>query len=420
MEAVLEKLKIDKYNKYRDSGIEWLNEIPVHWETRRVKFLFSIGRGRVIAQTELLDDGKYPVYSSQTQDNGVLGYIDTYDFDCKQITWTTDGANAGTVFLREGKHNCTNVCGTLKPKDEKQNVEFLAYALQVAAQFYKRPDTNGAKIMNGEMAAIYVTLPPQDEQLAISKYLDHKTKLIDKAISIKEKQIVLLNERRQVLIHNSVTKGLNSKTKMEDSGVEWIGNIPKHWDVKRLKYVFKILKRIAGELGHDVLSITQTGIKIKDTLSGEGQLSMDYSKYQFVNEGDFAMNHMDLLTGYVDISKFNGVISPDYRVFDLIEKNSVKEYMLLLLQLCYKNKVFYAHGQGVSMLGRWRFPAEQFNNFLFPIPPNSEQKEIVEYVKKQSSKTDTIISLKEKEIAKLKEYKTSIISGAVTGKIKVY
>lgn len=420
MEAVLEKLKIDKYNKYRDSGIEWLNEIPVHWETRRVKFLFSIGRGRVIAQTELLDDGKYPVYSSQTQDNGVLGYIDTYDFDCKQITWTTDGANAGTVFLREGKHNCTNVCGTLKPKDEKQNVEFLAYALQVAAQFYKRPDTNGAKIMNGEMAAIYVTLPPQDEQLAISKYLDHKTKLIDKAISIKEKQIVLLNERRQVLIHNSVTKGLNSKTKMEDSGVEWIGNIPKHWDVKRLKYVFKILKRIAGELGHDVLSITQTGIKVKDTLSGEGQLSMDYSKYQFVNEGDFAMNHMDLLTGWVDISKFNGVISPDYRVFDLIEKNSVKEYMLLLLQLCYKNKVFYAHGQGVSMLGRWRFPAEQFNNFLFPIPPNSEQKEIVEYVKKQSSKTDTIISLKEKEIAKLKEYKTSIISGAVTGKIKVY
>ena len=118
----------------------------------------------------------------------------------------------------------------------------------------------------------------------------------------------------------------------KDSGVDWLGEVPEHWEVKRLKYVFKILKRIAGELGHDVLSITQTGIKVKDTESGEGQLSMDYSKYQLVSRGDFAMNHMDLLTGYVDISKYDGVISPDYRVFELSDLNSFKNYMLLLLQ----------------------------------------------------------------------------------------
>src|SRR5690606_38616440 len=104
-------------------------------------------------------------------------------------------------------------------------------------------------------------------------------------------------------------------TKYKKSSISWVGEIPEHWQVKRLKHIFKIQKRIAGELGHNVLSITQNGIKIKDIDSGKGQLAMDYSKYQRIYAGEFGMNHMDLLTGYVDISKYNGVISPDYRVF---------------------------------------------------------------------------------------------------------
>ncbi len=412
--------KLQKYNSYKNSGVEWLGEIPEHWEAKKIKFLFSVGRGRVIAQTELIENGLYPVYSSQTQDNGVLGHINTFDFDCNQITWTTDGANAGTVFLREGKHNCTNVCGTLQPYNKNQVIEFVTYSLQVAAQFYKRPDTNGAKIMNGEMAEIFVTLPPFSEQTAIAKFLDDKTTKIDQAITIKKNQIELLKERKHSLINKAVTKGINHNVKLKASGVEWIGQIPEHWQVKRLKYVFQILKRISGEIGHNVLSITQKGIKVKDTESGAGQLSMDYSKYQFVYKGDFAMNHMDLLTGYVDISKYDGVISPDYRVFDLIEPNSNKEYMLLLLQLCYSNKVFYAHGQGVSMLGRWRFPSENFNIFPFPVPPKSEQIEIADFIAKTNKKIATAISLKEKEIDKLKEYKASLINSAVTGKVKVF
>lgn len=200
----------------------------------------------------------------------------------------------------------------------------------------------------------------------------------------------------------------------KDSGVEWLGEIPEHWEVKRLKYVFNILKRIAGELGHDVLSITQNGIKVKNIESGEGQLSMDYSKYQYVYKGDFAMNHMDLLTGYVDISKFDGVISPDYRVFDLIESNSDKDYMLLLLQMGYNNKIFYAHGQGVSMLGRWRLPSENFNNFSFPVPPKAEQIAIVGFLKCKTILIDKAISIKEKQIKLLKERRQTLIHRAVT------
>src|SRR5690606_24339090 len=114
-----------------------------------------------------------------------------------------------------------------------------------------------------------------------------------------------------------------------------------------------------------------------------------------------------------------GVISPDYRVFKLINKNNIDKYFLQLLQDCYRNKTFYAHGQGVSMLGRWRFPSENFNNFYFPIPPISEQEAIVAYLEEQTGKIDQAIALKTQQIEKLKAYKQSLINEVVTGKVKV-
>lgn len=186
-----------------------------------------------------------------------------------------------------------------------------------------------------------------------------------------------------------------------------------------MQAALKIKKRIAKALGYDVLSITQKGIKVKDIDSGEGQLAMDYSKYQLAFRGDFAMNHMDLLTGYIDISKFDGVISPDYRVFTLEDNNCIPEYYLRLFQMCYHEKIFYAFGQGVSQLGRWRFPADNFNNFFIPIPPKDEQIKIVEYIETQTIKIDKAIELQQNYIAKLKEYKASLIDSVVTGKVRV-
>lgn len=159
--------------KMKDSGIEWIGEIPEGWELTKVKRIFDIGRGRVISQQELTSVG-YPVYSSQTKNNGCLGYISTYDFDKSQLTWTTDGVNAGTVFLREGKHNCTNVCGTLAPKNGTNDLRYLKYALEYIAFYHKRADINGFKIMNNEMAEIELLLPPLFEQQNIANYLDFK------------------------------------------------------------------------------------------------------------------------------------------------------------------------------------------------------------------------------------------------------
>jgi type I restriction enzyme S subunit len=196
---------LDKNVELKNSGIYYINSVPVHWKIERIKDQFYIGRGRVIGQEVLVENGKYPVYSSQTENNGCLGFISTYDFDKDLLTWTTDGANAGTVFRRKGKFNCTNVCGTLIPKKKNLDLNYVVYALQESATHNKRIDTNGAKIMNNEMAVIHIAFPPLAEQTAIATYLDEKTQKIDAIVTNIGKQIETLKELRKTLINDVVT-----------------------------------------------------------------------------------------------------------------------------------------------------------------------------------------------------------------------
>lgn len=201
----------------------------------------------------------------------------------------------------------------------------------------------------------------------------------------------------------------------KDSGVEWLGEVPAEWDICRIRRIFEICKRISGEVGHDVLSITQQGIRVKDTESGDGQLSMDYSKYQFVEPGNFAMNHMDLLTGYIDISPFFGVTSPDYRVFRLRDgEDSCGRYFLYLFQNAYKQRIFFPFGQGSSQLGRWRLPTEEFNDFCLPCPPLPEQHAIATFLDRETAKIDALIAEQQRLIALLADKRRAVISHAVT------
>ena len=403
----------------KESDIQWIGRIPIEWELPKVKHLFNIGRGRVISQLELEDSG-YPVYSSQTKNNGCLGYISTYDFDRSQLTWTTDGANAGTVFLREGKHNCTNVCGTLMPKNDKHNLLFLKYALEFIAIYHKRADINGYKIMNNEMAEIIITLPPRKEQDAIANYLEQKCSEIDAVIAKTKNTIEEYKKLKQAIVTDAITKGIRNNRNLLDSGNVWYGDIPADWDVRKLKYMFRIKKDIAGKEGYTVLSITQRGVIPKNIANNEGQLAENYSNYQLVEPGDFAMNHMDLLTGWVDISQYSGVTSPDYRVFVLLdEKNNHSKYYLYLMQMCYTNRIFYGLGQGVSGLGRWRLQADKFLNFTIPVPSYEEQKEIADYLDKKCAEIDTLIEKKTALLAEMEAYKKSVIYEYVTGKKEV-
>ena len=278
----------------------------------------------------------------------------------------------------------------------------------------------------------FIPLPDINEQEKIAKFLDEKTAQFDSIISKKEALIEKLEEAKKSLISEVVTGKVKvvksydgyelvkrKKEEMKDSGVEWLGDIPKEWDIKRLKYLFEIKKDIAGKLGYDVLSVTQSGIKIKDITKNEGQLSMDYSKYQLVEISDFIMNHMDLLTGFVDCSKFNGVTSPDYRVFKLKNNNNCKEYYNFIFQSCYYNKIFYGLAQGVSGMGRWRLQTDKFLNFVLPLPSINEQRIIAEIVEKKVDEFKKLKDRLESNIEKLKEAKQSLISEAVTGKIEI-
>jgi type I restriction enzyme, S subunit len=193
----------------RPSGVEWLGDIPAHWQMLPVWLLFHIGRGRVISHEEIYKNpGIYPVYSSQTENDGAMGHLSTYDFDGQYITWTTDGANAGTVFSRKGRFNCTNVCGTLQVKSPLVDIEFAKYALSIMTGYHVRHDIN-PKLRNNVMARVRLPLPDTQVQSQIVAYLDEQTARIDTLLAQAQRAIELLAERRTALISAATTGAID-------------------------------------------------------------------------------------------------------------------------------------------------------------------------------------------------------------------
>ena len=430
------------YPKYKKSGVEWLGEVPEHWEIHQLQHSvdgcvngiwgnepngkddlvvirvadfnrqnFSVNTNkltkRAISNQErknrLLKKGDLLLEKSGGGDNQLVGAVVRFDEEFDAVT--------------------SNFVAKMTPLS-KFDSQFLTYAfshLYAGRVNYMsiKQNTGIQNLDSSQYLREYFSFPSKNEQTTIANFLDRETAKIGTLISKQERLIELLQEKRQALISHAVTKGLDPNVKMKESGVAWLGEVPEHWEVKKFKYLFKIKKRIAGKLGYDVLSITQKGIKVKDIESGEGQLSSDYSKYQIVRVGDFAMNHMDLLTGFVDLSKFDGVTSPDYRVFSLVQQNASSEYYMYILQMGYLNKLFYPFGQGSSHLGRWRLPTEAFNEFVAPFPPLDEQVKISEYIKESLEKFEVLTQKANQAIKLLKERRTALISAAVTGKIDV-
>ncbi len=405
-------MKYPAYSEYKDSGVEWLGDVPEHWITKKMKFMARIKNGRDYKGFEIDEDG-YPVIGS----GGQFAFSDKYLFNGESVLLGRKG-NIDKPLYVDGKFWTvdtmfyTQIFDNTVPK-------FLYYSsLTIRFDFYST-NTAVPSMTQEDLGNNAFTYPSRSEQTTIANFLDCETTKIDTLINKQQKLISLLQEKRQAVISHAVTKGINPDAKMKDSGVEWLGEVPEHWETKRIKFLFEIRKRISGEHGHKVLSITQQGIKVKDIESGEGQLSMDYSKYQFVEVGDYAMNHMDLLTGFVDISKYHGVTSPDYRVFTLVDKHADPIYYLYLLQMGYIDKIFYAHGQGSSHLGRWRFQTEKFKSFIFPYPPITEQIEIASTIKSEHGRITQLIDKCTTAIKLMQERRTALISAAVTGKIDV-
>ncbi|QIC78709.1 restriction endonuclease subunit S [Acinetobacter indicus] len=418
-----------QYENYKLTYSLGFEKIPEEWNLKKVKYLFNIGRGRVISQEELMDNGLYPVFSSQTQNNGCLGYINTFDFDCEQLTWTTDGANAGTVFIRSGKHNCTNVCGTLQPIKNQAHLKFSHYALQYATQFHKRPDTNGAKIMNNEMAEISFALPSQQEQFKIVEYLNYETAKIDSLIAKQEKLIELLKEKRQAVISHAVTKGLNPNVAMKDSGVEWLGQVPEHWVVAQLK--FNMLDIQTGPFGsqlhaedyiEDGIPLINPAHMVNGVLVPDSQITVDLATQErlsrhklavgdiiFARRGELGRcaivreDNKGWLCGTGSLkAKLNDKLIPEY-AYLLITSDG------LIAELSLESKGSTMDNLNTETLGKVRTP----------VPPNNEQIEILNYVEQVSGKYKKLIKKAETAIQLMQERRTALISSAVTGKIDV-
>ena len=264
----------------------------------------------------------------------------------------------------------------------------------------------------------YIPMPSLSEQQIIADYLDEECSKIDEIIAEANASVEEYKKLRIAAVNDAVTHGIyNNATK--DSNVDWIGKIPDNWDIIITKRLFKIKKDIAGKEGYKVLSITQKGI-VPKVFGGKGQFAADYSNYQIVNKGDFAMNHMDLLTGWLDISEYDGVTSPDYRVFVPTGYEDIyTPYYKYVMQNCYSCKIYYGLGHGVAGMGRWRLPADMFLNFKLPMPPKTEQKDIADFLDKRTAEIDSLIAEKESLINDLEAYKKSLIYEVVTGKRRV-
>ena len=410
----------------KDSGVEWIGKIPRDCKLIKLKYISHLKSGEYVSKEEYDDNGKYNIYGS----NGIIGKCNKINNIKENIIIGRVGACGEVNIAKEGWISDNALI--LDIVSQNHNFNYVVYSLismklKELSSGTAQPLITGTQIKN--LSLVNLDKINQDK---IANFLDEKALQFDLIISKKEELIQRLEEAKKSLISEVVTGKIKviksddgyelvkrSSDEIKDSGVEWLGQIPKDWDVKRIKYLFEIKKNIAGKLGYDVLSVTQSGIKIKDITKNEGQLSMDYSKYQLVDVGNFVMNHMDLLTGFVDCSEFEGVTSPDYRVFRLIDKNNCKKYYNYIFQLCYHNKIFYSLAQGVSGMGRWRLQTDTFKNFVVPMPSCEEQEEIALALK---SKIEDIVKLKNKlivNIEKLKEAKQSLISEAVTGKIEI-
>ena len=415
----------------KDSGIEWIGEIPENWDIERLarhlmeinEKNFPIKTTNVLSLTNKL--GVIPYEDKGNQGNKAKENYEEYKVAYKD----TIIANSMNILI--GSVGYSNYYGCVSPvyyvfkEKPKNNLYFLNYIMQTP-QFQKelRKYANGIleirlRLSANDILKRIVAFPPLSEQDKIAAFLDEKCGAIDEIISKTEQSIEEYKKLKQSVITKAVTKGIRSNRPMQDSNIELIGEIPTDWEIMKLKFVFEIKKDIAGKEGYTVLSITQTGIKPKNITSNEGQQASDYSKYQLVDKGDFAMNHMDLLTGWVDISKYDGVTSPDYRVFRLKKINNCDRYFLYMMQLCYLNKIFYGFGQGVSGFGRWRLPADMFLNFLIPIPPLDEQKEIADYLDEKCAEIDTLIEKKQQFLSEMANYRKSLIYEYVTGKKEV-
>ena len=429
-----------KYDAYKDSGVEWLGEIPKDWYIVRLKNISRVNPSNTSYIKNINDEVCFlPMEAVET--NGQV------NFENKRIIKLVK--NGFTSFIRNdvlvakitpcfenGKGALLNKMPTVLGFGStefhvlraKNNIapRFLYYitkshgfmvlgeALMIGSAGQKRVPTDFVQNFN-------VALPSNNEQENIIAFLDQKTAQIDQAIAIKEQQIALLNERKQIVIQQAVTKGLDPNVKMKDSGVEWIGQIPEHWTIKKLKYVLSERSDRSIKGDEPLLMMSQIyGLVVRSDFHDKAEIASTNVGNKLVYCNDLVFNKLKAHLGvfFSSTHTFIGSVSPDYAVYYC--KNYIENSKFL--EILFRNplfiKQFIIRSTGV-VEGLIRLYTSELFELKIAIPPVEEQKKILDFVEMQSNHFDEALSLLNKQIQKLKEYKTTLINDAVTGKIKV-
>ena len=415
-----------RYNAYKDSGVKWIGEIPSHWKTTKLKHIIVKLYREKHPNSELLvcsNKGKV-IKKGDSKIGLVADNDDIYQGVCKgdllihgMDTWH------GAIAISNFDGMCTPVVHVC---DSKQNKTYIALYLQFMAisKVFKlisngvRQNTSDFRSWD-KVGAIPIMVPPLHEQQAIVDYLKDKTLKIEQYVSARERERELLDSLKQSEIANVVTRGLNPNVKMKDSGIPWIGEIPEHWEVKKMRSIFRLAHEKTEEERTDLVSLSQyTGIRYKSQCDKTGMFEAESTVgYNIVHKGQFVMNIMLAWNGSYAVSDLDGIISPSYCIFDFKEDCDKRYFNYLLRTEMYQGE-FKANSKGL-IDSRLRLYPDYFFPIGVIVPPIEEQNAISDYIDSKLQKIDQYMSDLQREIDYLKEFKQRLISDAVTGQLCV-
>ncbi|BDU42228.1 restriction endonuclease subunit S [Vibrio nigripulchritudo] len=418
-------VSMPKYESYKNSDEDWIGSIPTHWDIKKLKHLFfekkhtknmelscgAISFGEVITK----DDEKVLESTKKSYQEVLAG-----EFLVNPLNLNYDLVS---LRIALSKINVVVSAGYIVLKEKNIiNKEYFKYFLHRYDVAYMKLLGSGVRqtISFNHIANSLLLFPPLEEQQHIAKFLDKKIAQIDGAIAIKEEQINLLKERRQIIIHQAVTQGLDPSVPMKDSGVDWIGKIPQHWEIRRSKFLFTQRKERAWK--NDVqLSATQAYGVIPqeqyEQLTGKRVVKIQFhlDKRKHVEKDDFVIS-MRSFQGGLERAWSQGCIRSSYVILKPLENIEPAFYGYLLklpsyIKALQRTASFIRDGQDLNF--------ENFSQVDLFIPPINEQIDIANYIETFTNSADETTVLLEKQIEKFKEYRASLIHSAVTGKIKI-
>lgn len=433
--------QMPKYEAYKDSGVEWIGEIPAHWQLLSLKRIVKEHSGNGFPIELQGQNGNVPFL--KVSDIGGYGHFvessNNYvsQKTIKQKKWNV--VPAGSLVTAKIGEAIRKNHRKLLIKDsviDNNCIAFECIDVDVKFNFYMHLVIDFEWFVNpGAVPSISVSkyktektaIPPINEQNLISNFLDQKTAQIDAAIAIKEQQIELLKERKQIIIQQAVTQGLDPNVPMKDSGVEWIGQIPEHWEVLPLKRVASLSPSVAVEnkKSKDLVCFLPM-----EKVSVNGEITCDtFLPIKDVSQGFTVFNKNDVIVAKITPCFENGKSAYLDRLPTEIGYGSTEFHVLRcsnrisgrFLYLVVSSHLFLKAGEALmtGSAGQKRVPSSFIANFPIATPSIAEQSKIIDAVDRQFLEINNVINASFKQIQKLKEYKTTLINGAVTGKIKI-